>query len=771
MRFRSAPVLALVLGLAAEASAQVTAEDYRRAEQFLSWNATKLVKNAEVRPHWIGATDRFWYRRELADGKEFMLVDARSGRRSPAFDHARLAQALSAAADTTVTATSLPFDSLSFDPGLTQVRFTALKRIFGCDLKGYTCRAEGPAPSPNAGEALSPDGAWAAFIRGHDLWIRNTASKEEVRLTSDGAENFDYASQPGSNTSAVTQRLSGAPAPPGVLWSPDSRKLLTYRLDQRQVREMHLLQMVPKQGYAAVHYSYRYPLPGDTAVALAHFLVIDVAERRVTPLQSPAHEVQFITPLARRFVWWDDHGKAFYALRVGRGQKSLSLEAVDPATGAVKTVLREEASASFVEPHLLIGMEPNVRVLSATREVVWFSERDGHAGLYLFDDAGNLKNRITPAPLVVRDLVRVDPKTRRVFFLAGGKEPGDPYFRRFYSVGLDGTGLKLLTPEDADHTVSLSPTGGFFVDNYSRMDTVPASRLRRTDGREVMELERADLSRLLAAGFRFPERFIAKATDGVTDIHGLIFRPGKFDPSKKYPVLDDIYPGPQNIRTPKAFSAGVLDPASMAELGFIVVLVDGRGTPFRSKAFHDHSYGKLEQAGTLEDHIAALRQLAQRDPSFDLSRVGIYGHSGGGFAAARAILAHPDFYKVAVASAGNHDQRGYIALWGELYQGYPVSEAWTAQANAGLADRLQGKLLLMTGDLDDNVHPALTMQVVDALVKANKDFDLIILPNRNHGSVADPYFIRRRWDYFVQHLLGATPPANYRIQGPGAGAR
>jgi dipeptidyl aminopeptidase/acylaminoacyl peptidase len=306
------------------------------------------------------------------------------------------------------------------------------------------------------------------------------------------------------------------------------------------------------------------------------------------------------------------------------------------------------------------------------------------------------------------------------------------------------------------------------------MDTVPRSLLRRADGKAVLELEHADLSALVATGWRYPERFSAKAADGITDIYGLIFRPSRFDPAKQYPVLDDIYPGPQTIRTPKAFSAFGVQSSSMAELGFIVVLVDGRGTPYRSKAFHDLSYGNLDQAGGLDDHIAAFRQLAQKYPSLDLNRVGIFGHSGGGFASTRAILAYPDFYKVAVSSAGNHDQRGYLALWGELYEGYPVTDAWVAQANVGLADRLKGKLLLMTGDMDDNVHPALTMQLVDALVKANKDFDLIVLPNRNHGSAGDPYFIRRRWDYFVKYLLGVEPPANYRVKGPeaaGAGAR
>jgi dipeptidyl aminopeptidase/acylaminoacyl peptidase len=354
-----------------------------------------------------------------------------------------------------------------------------------------------------------------------------------------------------------------------------------------------------------------------------------------------------------------------------------------------------------------------------------------------------------------------------VYFTATGREPGsDPYYRKLYRVGLDGSGLTLLTPEEADHTITLSPSRRYFVDHYSRVDLAPKTVLRAIDGRVVRPLEEADVSRLLATGWKWPERFTVKAADGVTDIYGVIYRPSTFNAGRRYPVIDEVYPGPQINIVPAKFTTGG-NARAIAELGFIVVNIDGRGTPYRSKAFHDYQYGKLELAGGLEDHVAGLRELAARAPYIDLSRVGVYGHSGGGYMSARAMMRYPDFFKVAVSSSGNHDQRGYVADWGEMYMGLPVDHHYDAQANATLAAQLKGKLLLAYGDLDDNVPPALTIQLIAALEAANRDYDLLVVPNGNHGSTAlSPYFLRRRWDYFVRYLLGATPPADYEITKP-----
>ncbi len=330
-------------------------------------------------------------------------------------------------------------------------------------------------------------------------------------------------------------------------------------------------------------------------------------------------------------------------------------------------------------------------------------------------------------------------------------------------MGFDGTGLTLLTPEDAQHDLTLDAPGEWIVDRVSRTDLSPVTVVRSLDGKAVLPLERADLSRLLATGWQWPERFTVKAADGQTDLYGIIFKPTGFDPARTYPVIEEIYPGPQVFIVPKSFEAGG-DLRALVELGMIGVQVDGRGTAARSKAFHDYSYGRLETGGALEDHLAAFRQIAASRPYLDLSRVGIYGHSGGGFASTRAMFLHPEFYKVAVSSAGNHDQRGYLSLWGETYQGMPQGDNYAAQANPSIAKNLTGKLMLVYGDMDDNVPPALTLQVIDALTKANKSYDVLIVPNGSHAMSANMYFRRRRWDYFTEHLIGVTPPDNYLIK-------
>ena len=471
---------------------------------------------------------------------------------------------------------------------------------------------------------------------------------------------------------------------------------------------------------------YRYAFVGDANLPLAELIVFEVPGGTRTPFRCPPYEIRLDSPIGENKIWWAEDGRSVYFIEEDRGAKAVRLRVADAATGEARTLI-EEKGATYVEVNLTMNAFPNVRILAGGSEIIWFSERDGWGHLYLYDGkTGALKNRITSGPWAVRDILRVDEADRRVYFTAGGRESGrDPYYQHLYRVRLDGTGLELLTPEDADHAVAyydaraggaelvakISPSGRFFVDTFSRIDLAPVSVLRRTNGRLVCELERADIEPLLATGWRWPERFTVKARDGVTDLYGVIYKPSRFDPSKKYPVIDGIYPGPQTIRTPKSFGVDVVPNANfcrdvcLAELGFVVVNIDGLGTPYRSKAFHDFAYGKMEDAGGLEDHIAGIRQLAAERPYMDLDRVGIYGHSGGGFASTHAILAFPDFYKVAVSSAGNHDQRGYLAAWGEQYQGLLDGDNYAKQANAGLAANLKGKLLLVHGDMDDNVPP------------------------------------------------------------------
>lgn len=748
---------------------QMDRQVYMRAEAFLSWNAQRCVLNAEVTPVWIAPGERFWYQNRTRRGLEYILVDPAGPTRQLAFDHARLAAALSTASGRAYEAYRLSLSALVFEEQ--SVAFDLDGRRWRCDLETYTCVEVEHRPA-NPAELLSPDGQWAAFTRRHNLYIRNTTTNEEIALTHDGKRYYDYGAEAEARLSTVSDQRFGRAAPPVAAWSPDSRKLVTQRLDQRRVRDLHLIQHAPPDGSARpVLYAYRYPLVGDQEVPLAEYVVLDVEKRTQTFFEMQPEIIQFeISPLLTGLVWWSQDSQRAYYIQQERGFRTLRLYEVDAGTGASR-LLAEEHGQTNISYNLAIINPPNVRILEASRAFIWFSQRDGWAHLYLYDlESGQLRHQITQGAWNVLDILRVDEERGLLYFTGCGREPGvDPYYEYLYRVGLNGGEVELLTPEDAAHKITLSPSGRYFVDTFSRVDLPPVTVLRTMDGELVQKLEEADVQLLLEKGWRFPERFSVKARDGVTDIYGVIYRPTNFDPDKQYPVLDAIYPGPHIIRTPKSFPTTPREafrfwgPQAEAELGFIVITIDGLGTPFRSKAFLDVSYQNTHEAGGLEDHIAGLKQLAARYPYMDLERVGIYGHSGGGYASARAILAYPDFYKVAVSSAGGHDHRGYFAGWFERYQGLLEGDNYNAQDNTLIAHQLKGKLLLAWGELDDNVHPSMCIRLADALIKANKDFDMLLLPNRNHGFSSDLYFTRRRWDYLVQHLLGMTPPEGYSI--------
>jgi dipeptidyl aminopeptidase/acylaminoacyl peptidase len=477
-------------------------------------------------------------------------------------------------------------------------------------------------------------------------------------------------------------------------------------------------------------------------------------------------------------VKWKQNGERLYVTHATRGAKRVSLMEADLQTGQARRIV-SDSGATHIELNLdIVAGKPNWDVIRDGAEVIWFSERDGYGHLYRFDGQGRLMNRITQGAWTVGDLLVIDETSGRVFFTARGREQNRmPSYAALYSIQLDGSGLTALSPEDADHTVRVTPDGRFFIDSYSRPDTPPVSVLRDAAGRVVRSLEEADISRLAALGWSPPQIFSYKARDGITTMYGLLYKPSDFDSTRSYPIVEYIYPGPFIGSVGRwNFGGGSLgtalrsDQDALAELGFIVVQMDHLGTPFRSKAVLDHYYGNMGDNG-LPDHIAALQQLGARYSWIDLERVGIYGHSGGGFASTDAILRYPDVYKVAVSTAGNHDNRTYHAAYAEKYQGLLTrdtirgTDSYANQINASLASNLRGKLFLMTGDMDDNVHPAMTLQVVDALIKANKTFDFMILPNRTHD-LNDPYVIRRRWDYFVEHLLGVEPPLDYTIRRP-----
>jgi dipeptidyl aminopeptidase/acylaminoacyl peptidase len=795
--FRLLPVaFAAVAAPAVQAESEppvLTEADYDRAARLLVENGERLVLNAAVKPHWLPDGDRFWYRRQTApDRAVFVVVDAAGGGiRKAAFDHVAIAAGLSKALGKDVAPDRLPFDRFRYG-GRGAIEAIIDGKLWSCSVAPVTCRGS-EVIAQSVAEIPSPDSRWRAFVRDDNIWIKPSGGGESFALTTDGAADFGWATQPGTNMGATAKRLAGKDYPPALLWSPDSKRLLTQRMDDRKADRIGLLQSVPTDGSVRPKlHSWRMPMPGDPDIPTFEPWVFDIATRHGVKLDVPPIPFLLKTSVEAGEAWWSEDSKSIGLIVRGRYLKDMKLYRADPATGRARLLLSEE-SKTFIEPAAALGQRPMIRILD-NGEILWFSERDGHGRLYLYGSDGRMKRVLGTGEGQITSIVRLDQARNIAWVRANGRgDVADPYLSNLYSLNLKTGAMARLTPEDADHSVgfmdsfpkkfeldplaasdtttSFSPSGAYFVDTYSTVETPPVSVLRRSDGTLVTLLERADPAPLKAEGFTAPERFTAMAADGTTVLYGAILRPSNFDPSKRYPVIDSIYPGPQARRTPDTFMEAVFDygfASAMAELGFVVVLIDGRGTPRRHKAFLNLSYGKLANGGFLEDHVAAIRELGRTRRWMDLDRVGIYGISGGGYATARAMFTFPDFYKVGVAHAGNHDQRGYIYGWGESYNGPIVGDNYTATSNAAIAKNLKGKLLLMHGDMDSNVSPALTLQVADALIKANKDFDLMIIPNLGHAW--GDYGMRVTWDYMVRNLMGATPPKEYALPKPSHGA-
>ena len=701
----------------------LNAADYAHAERFMSWNTTPLVFHNGVSPSWI-ANDRFWYRVTTPTGNEAILVDPGTGTKAPC---------------------TLP----------------VCASTAGSNTSG---RGRGGRGAAAVITSTSPDGKRAVFIRDWNLILRDTATGQETALTTDGVKDFGYA------TDNAGWSKSDRPI---VVWSPDSRRIATFQQDQRRVGEMYLVSTAV--GHPELQ-AWKYPLPGDDTVAMIHRVVIDVDAKQVVRLKMPPdqHRSSLCDNLVCRGGDWNDvqwapDASSVAFVSTSRGHRRTVLRVADPASGNVRDVLEETVKTFFESGNGRV----NWRYLPASNEVIWFSERDNWGQLYLYDlQTGTLKRQITTGVGNVTQLLHVDTTRRVLLFQAVGKEPGrDPYFTHFYRVSLDGGAAKLLTPEDGNHDISLSPSGRYFVDTYSKPDTAPVAALRDTEGKLIVELEHADIAKLLAAGWKPPQPITVKARDGVTDLYGLMYRPTRLVPGRKYPIVNHIYPGPQTGSVgSRSFSVARGDAQALAELGFVVVEIDGMGTPWRSKKFHEAYYGNMAD-NTLPDQIAGMKELAHRYPWIDITRVGIYGHSGGGYAAAAAMFHHPEFFKVGIAESGNHDNRVYEDDWAEKWMGLLENRGddftnYDSQANQNFVQGLKGKLLLAHGTMDSNVPPNNTWLVVEALIKANKDFDLLMIPNAGHGyGDAANYMTRRRWDYFVRNLLGVEPPSEYRL-GP-----
>jgi len=757
----------------------VTAADYARAEKFMGYNTTPLVLRSGVRPTWL-PDERFWYRATTDAGAEFIVVDVVKGTKAPAFDHGKLADALSSAVGTKYEAHRLPFEQFDLSADGKTLTVSVGGKRWACDIGGNRCDPEPGAPTAapagrgggrggvaQAPEVLSPDGRRSAFVRDHNLWVRDVATRREKQLTTDGIKDFAYA----TNNAGWTKSDR-----PILLWSADSRKIATFQHDQRQVGEMYLVET--KVGHPQVQ-AWKYPLPGDEHIITIQRIVIDVDAGKVVRFQMPPdpHRSTLCDHVVCRGgdwadVQWSADGSQLAFVSSSRDHKQAQLRIADTSTGAIRDVLDETVPTFFESGNGRV----NWRVLFESNEVVWFSERDNWGQLYLYDlQTGKLKHQITKGEGNVTQLLRIDETAKTLYFLGVGREKGrDPYFVHLYRIGMDGAGQRLLTPEDANHEITLSASGRHFVDSYSTPDTPAVAVVRNGDGAQVLALEKADITKLLAVGWKPPMPFSVKARDGVTDIFGLLYRPTTLDPSAKYPIVNNIYPGPQSGSVgSRSFSPARGDTQALAELGFIVVQIDGMGTPGRSKKFHEAYYGNMGD-NTLPDQIAGMKQLAGRFPWIDIDRAGIYGHSGGGYASAAALLRHPDFFKVGVSQAGNHDNRNYEDDWGEKWQGLLERKLdgatnYDDQANQTHAKNLRGKLLLAHGTMDTNVPLYNTLNVVNELIRANKDFDLILLPNRGHGFGSEPYMVRRRWDYFVKYLMGAEPPKEYELKPPAEG--
>ncbi len=754
--------LALLPLAAAAQQRALTDADYARAERLLSYNTNDLVDHAVTDVTWLDA-GHFWYRDHDANGDHFLRMDVASGEVSPAFDQNKLAAALSKASGKPVKANKLPVSEFSVQAG-GGYDFSLRGKHYLCDaaIKGCSAKALKDDAPP---AVLSPDGKSEAFIRDWNLWVRDTATDKEIQLTTDGMTDFGYA----------TDNAGWVHSDRAILvWSPDSSKIATFQQDQRKTGTMTLVST--KIGHPDVE-TWKYPFVGDKDITMIERVIIDVPTRKTVRLKMPPdqHRSTQCDDVSCFGGWedvqWAPDGKTLAFASTSRNHRQTWLRVANVVTGDVRTVFDETVKTWFESGINAI----NWRYLPESNEVLWWSQRSNWGHLYLYDLAtGKRKDAVTSGDWNVSKVLRVDPDSRAIWFEGVGRTAGvNPYYQQYFKVSMDGGEPVLLTPEAANHTITLSPDGNTFVDAYSTPTTPPQTVLRAADdGHTLATVATADISRLKAAGWVPPVPFTVKGRDGKTDLYGMMFKPTDFDPAKQYPIVDYVYPGPQtgSVRG-RSFSTARADHQSLAELGFIVIAVDGMGTPWRSKAFHDTYFEHVED-NTLPDQVAALRELGAKYPWIDLDRVGIWGHSGGGNATAGAMFHYPDLFKVGWAESGNHENRNYEDDWAEKWQGLLVTDKdgktnYDAQANASFAKNLKGHLMLTHGLMDDNVPPSSTLLVVDALIKANKDFDLLLLPNAHHGYGMDTlYTTRRRWDYFVRYLMGAQPPNEYQITPP-----
>lgn len=731
--------------------AQITGDTYHKAEYFLSGNIQKEVFHLEVIPNWMNEKKSFWHQTYTKDGKRFFVTNIKKGETKLAFDHADLAKLLSGKSDEPIDAKSLPFNRIQLkEDG--SLSFEWMNKNWNY-RDGNLESKKVSQDSRDRSVSISPDGNWKAFVKNFNLFVENLESGEEIQLSYDGKKGYEYASFWGWSDMVLGEN-GDRPEHLSINWSPDSKKIQTQIVDLRLAEKMLLLDNSQDDKFRPQLMGYYRASPGDTTVVMYTPVLFDIESKEATKFPGLS-----LPHFMGMYFNWDADSKHMFGTYLERGFKSFDLLEINTDTKEIRKVYSESSDTHINNNNIFRRMDNGQFILG--------TEKSGWNQLYLMDwETGKLVNRITSGDYVVKNLLKVDEENSIIYFEAAGKEQGvNPYYSFVYKVNFDGTGLKLLTPENAFHDISYGHGEDYFVDNYSTVNQPTISVVRELKtGKIVHEVSKADISNLLKKGYQSPKQFTATAKDGKTTIYGIYYLPTDFNSKKKYPIIDYTYSGPHIDITPKTFKAGLVGlQQPMAELGFVVVTVDGLGTNGRGKAFNDASYNNLGDGTT--DHVFAIKELASKNKFMDVEKVGIFGHSAGGYDAGRAMLLHPDFYKVGVASAGDHDHRMEKAWWPEMYMGYPIGDFYHEQSNITNAANLKGHLLLAHGGIDENVNPSATFKFAEALIKAGKDFDLFIWPSRNHnfGRTDGDYFTKKRWDYFIEHLMGEDPIRHYQI--------
>lgn len=722
--------------------AQGTVEDYNRAYALREKYNAKHVLYAGVVPHWVDQTSAFWYVRQTEKGKEYVKVDAASKKRTALFDQQKMAAALTEKAGRAINAYNLPLQNCRLNISLDTLRFQLDGKFWAYSIKNNRLLDEGAIP-PRGKErhwmevddekegrpVTSPDGKWTAFIKNDNVYVREVATGKEKQLSQDGTLSNYYSSY--------------------IQWSPDSKSVVSCRIRPVEKRYVYYVESSPADQAQPKLHKQEYAKPGDELrFKVPCIFEVESGRRLIPSTELFSHQYELSGPM------WNADSKAITFEYNERGHKVYRVLEMSAVDGSVRTLIEEKEEKYVNYPRIYRNY------LSDGKRIIWSSERDNYNHLYLYDRAtGKPLNQITKGEWYVRGVQHVDEANEVIYFSANGMKKGeDPYLIHYYKINFDGSNLVELTPEEGMHQCWYSSDYKYLVDVYSKVGQAPIAVLRDAkNGKIRMQLDKADISALLANGWKAPEVFSAKGRDGKTDMWGVIYRPSNFDPSKKYPVIEYIYSGPGDQYVPKTFSSYNWWMTSLAELGFIVVQVDGMTTSFRSKEFEEVCYKNLKDAG-LPDHIAWIKAAAQKYPYMDIDRVGIFGCSAGGQESTGAVLFHPEFYKAAYSACGCHDNRMDKIWWNELWMGYPVDESYSACSNVDNAYLLSRPLMLVVGELDDNVDPASTMQVANALIKANKDFELVVIPGAHH-TMGEDFGEHKRYDFFVRHLMGITPPS------------